>query len=66
MTRVEAIEEEIQRLSRTEFTELRDWILEKDWERWDQQVEEDAAAGRLDKLFEKALAAHRAGESKEI
>lgn len=53
MTRVEAIEEEIQRLSRTEFTELRDWIIEKDWERWDQQVEEDTAAGKLDKLFEK-------------
>jgi hypothetical protein len=66
MTRVEAIEEKIQQLSPTEFTELRDWILERDWERWDQQIEEDAAAGKLNKIFEKALAAHQAGESKKV
>lgn len=66
MTRVETLEEQIQKLSQPEFMELRDWILEKDWERWDKQIEEDAAAGKLDKLFERALAAHRAGKSTEI
>jgi hypothetical protein len=66
MTRVETIEEEIQSLSQAEFEEVREWILEKDWQRWDKQIEEDAAAGKLDKLFEKALAAHRTGESREI
>lgn len=57
MTRVEAIEKEIRNLSRTEFAELRDWLLEKDWEQWDKQIEEDAASGKLDTLFERALAA---------
>ena len=66
MTRVETIEEEIQSLSQAEFERLREWILETDWQRWDKQIEEDAAAGKLDKLFEKALAAHRTGESREI
>jgi len=66
MTRVETIESEVQNLSQEEFEELREWILEKDWQRWDQQIEADAAAGKLDKLFEKALTAHRAGESREI
>jgi len=66
MTRVETIEAEVQSLSQEEFDELREWILEKDWQRWDRQIEEDAAAGKLDKLFEQALAAHQAGESREI
>jgi hypothetical protein len=66
MTRVETIEAEVQSLSQEEFEELREWILEKDWQRWDQQIEKDAAGGKLDKFFEKALAAHRAGESREI
>ena len=66
MTKVETIEEEIQSLSQAEFEELREWILEKDWQRWDKQIEKDAAAGKLDKLFEKARASHRAGESREI
>ena len=66
MTRVETIEEEIQALSQAEFEELREWVLERDWQAWDKQIEEDAASGKLDKLFEKALASHRAGESREI
>jgi hypothetical protein len=66
MTRVETIEEEIQSLSQAEFERLREWILETDWQKWDKQIEEDAATGKLDKLFEKALAAHRTGESREI
>jgi hypothetical protein len=66
MTRVAAIEAEIEKLSRTEVEELRDWLLEKDWEQWDQQIEADAAAGKLQGLFDKAVSAHRAGESTEI
>src|SRR5258708_16887416 len=56
MTRVETIELEVQSLSQEEFEELREWILEKDWQKRDQQIEEDAAGGKLDKVFEKALA----------
>jgi hypothetical protein len=66
MTRVEAIEEEVQKLSRDEFSELRDWILERDWERWDGQIERDAAGGKLEPLFERALEAHRQGKSREV
>ncbi|HXU45085.1 MAG TPA: hypothetical protein VN783_06135 [Thermoanaerobaculia bacterium] len=69
MTRVETIESEIQKLTREELAELRQWLLEEDWNDWDRQIEADAAAGRLEKLdqlFEQALAAHHAGESQEI
>lgn len=69
MTRVEAIENEIQMLTREEFVELRDWLLEENWAGWDRQIEEDAAAGRLaklDRIFETALADHQAGKSREL
>lgn len=54
MTKVEAIEEQIKELSPSEFSELRDWVLERDGEEWDRQIERDAAAGKLEKIFEKA------------
>lgn len=66
MTKVERIEEEIEKLSPAEFAELREWLLERDWEQWDRQIEEDAAAGKLDDLFERARAAHRSGKTREI
>ena len=33
---------------------------------WDEQIERDATAGKLDKLAENVLADHRAGRTKEI
>jgi hypothetical protein len=33
---------------------------------WDRQWEDDAGAGKLDGLAEKALADHRAGRSREL
>jgi hypothetical protein len=66
MTRVKAIEEEVEKLSPDELSELRDWILERDWERWDRQIERDAAEGRLEPLFERALEAQRQGKSREV
>ena len=63
MTRLETLEEEIKKLSPTEFGELRDWLLEQDWEQWDQQVERDSASGKLTAFFDEAEQAHRAGKS---
>ncbi|MBV9494743.1 MAG: hypothetical protein JOZ54_10900 [Acidobacteria bacterium] len=51
MTKVEQLEEEIQKLSASDFAELRTWVLERDWEEWDRQIERDAASGKLDRLF---------------
>jgi hypothetical protein len=66
MTKLEALEEEIKKLSPEELTQLREWLLERDAEEWDRQIERDAASGKLDKLFEKSVADHRAGKSREI
>ena len=39
---------------------------EREAEAWDREIERDAASGKLDKLFEKSIADHRAGKSREI
>jgi hypothetical protein len=63
MTRLETLEEEIKKLSSAEFAKLRDWLLEKDWMQWDQQIEQDSASGKLDALFDEAEREHLAGKS---
>jgi len=66
MTKVQALEEEIARLTPEEQAELRVWLVEREADAWDREIERDAASGKLDKLFEKSLADHRAGKSREI
>jgi hypothetical protein len=66
MTKLEAIEEQIKALSPSELAELREWLLEHDWAEWDRQIEQDSAAGRLEKLFQKARADHAAGKSTKL
>lgn len=66
MTRIEKLEREIQKLSPEELTSLRDWFRKYDAEAWDRQIEEDVHGGRLDGLAEQALAAHKAGRTKEL
>ena len=66
MTKVQAIEEQIKRLSPRELAELRDWLAEHDWSEWDRQIERDATAGKLEELFAKARADHAAGKSTKL
>ena len=66
MTRVQALEEEIEKLSPAELAELQEWLAEREADAWDREIDRDAASGKLDKLFEKSLADHRAGKSREI
>jgi hypothetical protein len=66
MTRMEKLEREIQKLSPEELADLRDWFRKYDAEAWDRQIEEDVRGGRLDGLAEQALAAHKAGRTKEL
>lgn len=66
MSKVENIEQEVQGLKPSELATFRRWFTEFDAQAWDRQIEEDVQNGRLDKLADEALAAHRAGKSKEI
>jgi hypothetical protein len=66
MSKVENIEQEVKALTAAELAAFRKWFLEFDAQVWDRQIEEDVRQGKLDKLAEGALAAHRAGKSKEL
>jgi len=66
MSKVENIEQEVEALTPAELAAFRGWFLEFDAQVWDRQIEEDVRKGKLDKLAEEALAAHRAGKSKEL
>ncbi|MEA2339705.1 MAG: hypothetical protein QOE82_3712 [Thermoanaerobaculia bacterium] len=66
MTKVQALEQEIETLSPEELAELRVWLDEREAEAWDREIKRDAASGKLDKLFEKSMADHRAGKSREL
>lgn len=66
MTRVEAIEKEVQKLSLQELSDFRDWSARFEAEVWDQKLVEDVQAGSLDALATQALADHKAGRSREL
>ena len=66
MGRIENLEEQIRALSPEEFARFREWFAQFDAEAWDRQLEDDVKAGKLDKLAERALRAHAAGQSTEL
>ena len=66
MISVEEIKSIIEKLSKQEFVELRKWILEKDWEKWDKEIEEDSQKGVLDFLIEEAIEEKHKGKLKEF
>jgi predicted transposase YbfD/YdcC len=59
MSTVEQIESAILKLSPQELSHLTDWVLDLDAQRWDEQIERDIAAGKLDFLEQEALALMR-------
>ncbi len=66
MTRLEELEKAVASLTAEEFREFRRWFLERDWEQWDRQIEEDSGAGKLDFLVEEAFEAKKQGKLKEL
>ncbi|HNC84779.1 MAG TPA: hypothetical protein PK999_17125 [Nitrospira sp.] len=66
MSKVEAIEQQIEKLSSDELAAFRRWYVVFDAEAWDRQFENDVKAGRLDALAEKALRAHTSGQSRPL
>jgi len=66
MTKVEKLERDIRSLSAKELATFREWFAAFDAALWDQQLEADAGAGKLDVLADAALADHRAGRSRKL
>ena len=55
MSTVEEILRSIESLSEEEFTRLRQWFSQRDWEKWDRQIKVDSEPGKLDFLIKEAL-----------
>jgi hypothetical protein len=66
MTTAEDIEKAVERLAPRELARFRAWFEAFDAERFDAAIERDISAGKLDAHADEALAAHRAGHSREV
>ena len=55
MSKLEKIQAAIESLSEEEYSRLREWFVEKDWEQWDREIEVDSQSGKLDFLVKEAL-----------
>jgi hypothetical protein len=66
MTKLEQIQSSIEALSAEEIAELRAWLDELDARLFDEKIERDAKAGKLDKLAAEARANHEAGRREEF
>ena len=61
MTTVADLQKAILALSECEYTELRRWMVDEDWERWEKEFDEDVKAGLLDVLADETLKAKEEG-----
>lgn len=66
MSKVDKIKADIEALPEEDYVQLRQWFSEKDWEKWDRQIEVDSESGRLDFLIKEALEEKAKGKLKEL
>jgi len=63
---VKELEKAVAQLSPEELAEFRAWFQDYDMDEWDRQIARDAAAGKLDKFADEAIADYKAGRMKEL
>ncbi|AWL96442.1 MULTISPECIES: hypothetical protein [Bradyrhizobium] len=62
----EDIEKAVELLTPSELARFRAWFEQFDAQRFDQALERDAQAGRLDAFAEEALNAYRTGQTRDL
>ena len=62
MTRLEEVEMAVESLPEDQYGRFREWFLERDWEKWDRQIEADSKSGKLDFLVREAREGKKAGK----
>ena len=63
---LEDLEKAVAELPVDQLARFRAWFEEFEATHFDQKIERDAAAGRLDRLAEQALSDFRAGRAREL
>lgn len=66
MTKIDDIKQAVAQLSPDELKAFRAWFEELQADLWDEQIERDAKAGKLDWLFEDAAREHEQGLSRKL
>lgn len=66
MTSITEIQEAILGLDKADYAQLRQWFNELDWENWDQRIEADSDAGKLDFLIDEVAQAKEQGALQDL
>ena len=66
MTKVDEIKVAIEGLPDEDYVQLRQWFSERDWRKWDRQIEADSESGNLDFLIREALDEKQEGDLQEL
>ncbi len=66
MSEVEHLEERVSNLSPKDLAQFRAWFLEFDSPMWDEQIEADLKAGKLDSLIAEARPEFKHGDSRPL
>lgn len=66
MVKVDEIKAAIETLPEEDYVQLRQWFSEKDWQKWDRQIEMDLKLGKLDFLVKEAFNEKDKGKLKEL
>ena len=63
---IEDIEKAVAKLPPEQLAQFRDWFEAFDAARFDQKIERDAKAGKLDRLADEAIGDYRKGRAREL
>lgn len=66
MSTVAEIESALQSLPLSDARKVAGWLQDYLDEKWDREIDDDIAAGRLDVLAERAVKEYRAGRAKPL
>ena len=66
MSEVEQLEQRVSNLPPKDLAQFRAWFMEFDSRLWDEQIEADLKAGKLDVLIAEARAEFKQGKSRPL
>ena len=66
MSTITEIEQAVKNLPPQDLARFREWFAQFDAANWDRQIEQDIAAGRLDKLADEAVDDLRRGQCNDL
>jgi hypothetical protein len=64
--KLELLEHEVAERTTPDLIRLRQWFTRCNAAQWDRQIDEDAAAGKLEALADRALSLHRDGKTTSL